>query len=431
MMDKQAREMRRMAGALVSGVRRIGLEKVEDPRVEDQVKRPLSSLLMLVIFGIASRQHSLKELELQSSLLSPALMKKLKQNGRVPDTTIRSVLMKLNHESLRELIFRQVRSANRSKQLKPVGLPFGVCSIDGKQSVTKNPIGEYAQSLKNVNILRTSTCCLVSASAPIILDAVPIPEGTNEMGVFENVLNSLIHEYGRSNLFQLISADAGMNSLKNANLVVRSGFDYLFAIKGDQKTLLHKAEELIGPQRNISRLSYNRKVIDRQHTDIREVWVTGLASGYYGWEHLRSMIRVRRTRIKSDGTVVFFEDRYFVSSLKQECITPSQWLLLVRSHWRVENEIHNILDVFYDEDAHPWIYSTPGQLSIFILRRVVLNINLLYRNVSRNSQDRKAKIPWKELIYITNALIYGATESLLSGLRWPGHKPSSLCSTYD
>lgn len=428
-MGTRTREMRRMAGALASGIRRIGLEEVEDPRVENQVKRPLSGLLMLVMFGIASRQHSLKELELQSCLISPALMKKLKQNGRVPDTTLRSVLMKLNHESLRKLIFRQVRSANRSKQLKAVGFPFGVCSIDGKQSITRNPIGEYAQDLKGVSVLRTSTCSLISSAAPVILDAVPIPNGTNEMGVFEYILESLIREYGRSNLFQLISADAGMNSLRNANLTINAGFDYIFAIKEDQKTLLHKAEELIGPQRNIPPFSSSRKIIDRQHTDVREVWITAQASGYYGWEHLQTMIRVRRTRLRADNTVLFFEDRYFVSSLSQDRITPSQWLFLVRSHWRVENEIHNILDTFYDEDKYPWIYSTPGQLSIFILRRVILNIKLLYRNISRSSSNKKARIPWKELIYTTSALIYGATESLLNGLRWPGHKPSSLCST--
>ena len=357
-------------------------------------------------------------MEDQTSLLSSAMQRKLKHRGRVPDTTVRAVLMKLDPESLRGMLARQVRSANRSKQLEPLGLPFGMCAIDGKYSVTKKPEGPYAQDLKGAHEIRTMTVSLVSAAAPVVMDAMPVPATTNEMGIFPKVLEALEREYGRSQLFRLISADAGMTSRENAGLVVGHGWEYLFALKGGQPTLESEADRLIGPRLGRPALAKTLDVTDNRTTELREVWLTEEAAGYHGWGHLRTMIRVRHTTLKDDVAVEPGEDRYFLSSLRSDELSPAQWLRVVRAHWRVENEVHGALDNFYDEDEHPWIYATPGQLNVSILRRVMLNMMLLYRNVSRRG-EHKGSIPWKRLIGTLTALLHGATDRHLEGLRWP------------
>jgi len=170
--------------------------------------------------------------------------------GKIPDTTIRSVLVRLNPDALRQILHRQVRSAHRSKQLRPVGLPFGVVAIDGKYMPTLLPGGELAQDQGDKWMLRTMTCSLVSAAAPVVMDAVPVPATTNEMGNFPKVTDELHTAYGRHGLIGMLTADAGMTSSFNADCVRAKGWDYLFALKETQPTLLDEAHRLLGPNRS-------------------------------------------------------------------------------------------------------------------------------------------------------------------------------------
>jgi len=129
-------------------------------------------------------------------------------------------------------------------------------------------------------------------------------------------------------------------------------------------------------------------------------------------------VRVRRVVRRDDGEVISCDDRYFASSHAPDALTPEQWLLVVRNHWRVKSGAHGVLDRFYEEDEHPWLYATDGQLAVQLLRRIVLNTMALHRDVSRRG-ERKANIPWRALIHTAHVALVGATEETVDGLRWP------------
>ena len=145
--------------------------------------------------------------------------------------------------------------------------------------------------------------------------------------------------------------------------------------------------------------------------------MTGEAAGYHGWGHLETIVPVRREVIRDDR-VESCLDRYFVSSLKPNALTPEQWLKVVRAHWRAENDARGVLDCHDQEDAHSWLYATSGQLVVALLRRIVLNLMALHRNVSRRGETKRA-VPWKDLAATIVAVLLGATEADLAGLRWP------------
>lgn len=409
--------MRRVAGVLAKGLGTLKLNKVPDPRSKKKIKRPLSVLLTSVIFGLMSRQHSLKEVEEQTEFLSRSIRKRLFIRDRIPDTTIRSAIMKIDIMDLRRLIHRQVKSELRSKRLKPSRLPIGVCSIDGKYSTTKNPDDKWAKKWNKCHKLGTMTCSLISSEVPIVIDTVPIPSGTNEKGVFGEVVTTLRDVYNKSQMIQLISADAGMCSLNNANIVIDLGFDYLFALKDDQPTLKQEAKWLIGPELKKESLAFTIDRIDSKTVEIREVWISKSPKTSLIWDHINTFVRVRRT-VKKDGEIELQEDRYFCSSMDSEEMKSEEWLRLIRLHWRVENEVHGVLDQFFDEDDHPWFYSTKGQLAITILRRIALNILLISRHLKIIKRNSSIKCPWKRIIRILNALAYGAVDLHLDGLRW-------------
>ena len=416
------REVRRVAGAIAVGQSPLGLHQVADPRMITQVKHPLPGVLSLVLFGLAAGSQSLRDLERLSARLSFPMRVRLKLRRRLPDTTMRDVLARLDPNSLRAVLHRQIRAAHRRKQLAPEGLPIRICAIDGKSTTTRVPEGPYAQKQGAKSQLRTMTCALVSGLATVVLDAMPIPATTNEMGFFTEVLDGLKAGYGNLRLFDMVSTDAGMTSESNAAAVRAHGWHYLMALKDTQPTLRAEAERLIGPHTADEPAAQTTDMRDNQTSVIRSIWITDEAAGYHGWSHLKTIIRVRREVRRDDGTVLSCADRYFVSSLVMSKMTASQWLRAVRVHWRVENDVHGILDRLYKEDDHPWLYATNGQLAVALLRRVMLNIMTLYRNVSRRG-EHKGNIPWRELIHTVYVLLVAATEAHLAGLRWPKFGP--------
>jgi len=58
----------------------------------------------------------------------------------------------------------------------------------------------------------------------------------------------------------------------------------------------------------------------------------------------------RRTIHKRTGVVLRQETAYAVTSLPPARATPAQLLRLWRQHWRIENQLHYIRDVTFDED---------------------------------------------------------------------------------
>jgi len=338
----------------------------------------------------------------------------------VPDTTLRGVLVRIQPSELRKCLHRQIKRAYRRKALAPVGLPFGVVAIDGKSTSIEAWDHLYAQRHEDANgtrvcgLVRTLTCSLVSSRAKVCIEAVPIPPATNEMGHFREALRGLVRAYGRS-LLRLVSTDAGMCSLHNADEVKQSGKEYLFCIKGDQPTLLAEAKRLLAYEECPLCETVD---VSGKYTVSRRLYRTQEMAGYLNWSHLRTVLRVQSSKREIEtGFEVEHENRYFVSSLESKELTDEQWLYVVRQHWAVENQCHNTWDTAFEEDDRPWIVcSAQGALVVALFRRLSYNMLALFRCVSQRSEERR-QVAWKELMrWMYNALICSRQEDV-AGLR--------------
>ncbi len=68
--------------------------------------------------------------------------------------------------------------------------------------------------------------------------------------------------------------------------------------------------------------------------------------------------------IAADGTIIFHDTRYFVSSLAPNTIIANQLLAAVlRGHWQIENALFFLKDRWWDEDRHP--LRRPGLGEVF------------------------------------------------------------------
>ena len=397
------RVKRRIAGMLRKRNKELKLHRVKDPRKARGKRWKLSTLLTAVLAAMMDGAKGLTEVEELTVTLSPELRRLLGIHRRVPDTTLRTVLCGVDPTELRAALVRAMRAAHRRKALEPDVLPFGVVSLDGKATALTSVDDYYAQrQTKNVEpgrvvgVVRTISAVLTSSRARPFLDVAPVPAATNEMGVFERAFRELVGAYDGLKLFRLVTYDAGACSEKNAKLVCDLGFDYLFAVKDTQATLLSEAKLCLEGRDPIDSDATTEDHV-RGQTVTRRLYHCPVEGGFGNWEHLRTFVRVQSETHDSSGKLVSREDRYFLSSLSLDKLRPEHWLRVVRGHWGVEIA-HEILDVSFEEDDRRWIESDPqGNVVAVILRRIAYTLLSLYRSITLRGDDNRV-MPWKRLL---------------------------------
>jgi hypothetical protein len=418
------RERRRFAGMIKARTPELGLEKVPEVRhSRGKTLWLLQSILRAAIVGLASGCKGFGELEELTDQMSLPIRRMLRISRRLPDTTARDVIVRLDDTMLRPCIYAQIKAARRRKALDSVGLPFGAAAIDGKVTATNAWDERYSQRQRHSEddgvsgLIRTLSCTLISSRARVYLDAVPIPPKTNETGAFPLALQSLRDAYGPRLPFEVVVADAAQCNRANDTLVCDThGLQYLFRLKDSQPTLFREAKKLLGPYGNEAPAAQSHEV-HKPYEEHRQLYISGDLAGFDDWEHLRTVLRVERDKIHlQTGELVHHGTRYFISSLPPEALTPQQWLHLVRCYWGVE-EGHNTLDTALREDDHPWITSDPqGMVAVLLLRRMAYNIIALYRCVTLRSETSHL-IPYSRLMSRLRTAFVACTAADLEGLR--------------
>ncbi len=87
----------------------------------------------------------------------------------------------------------------------------------------------------------------------------------------------------------------------------------------------------------------------------------------------RQVIEIERSRIVKNKTE--FETTYAITSLSQNKASPERLLELNRSHWHIENKLHYVRDVSFNEDRrhhrkNPTIFASLNNLAINLFRLI-------------------------------------------------------------
>jgi hypothetical protein len=409
---------RRHVGHLAARLDELPLHEVGDART-GRIKHSAQTLLKATLTGLAAGCKGLAELEQLLADLATGARRALRLRGRVPDTTMRDFLVRLDPGDLRRLLHVVVRRAHRRKQLVH-DLPVRAVSFDGKATATwlfdpPDAATKYGQRQDSVSVVRTVTSCLVSTPARPCLDAFPIPPETNEMGVFPAAFQAVLDAYG-DDFFDVAMYDSGATSLANATLVRERGKHYVLSLTDNQPTLLAEAQRLLG---GLHDGTAEATSTDLDGSDIvtRTLWTTSKMAGWLDWEHLRTVVRIRSVRVdRWTGQTRSVEDRYYLASLEHTALAGDQWLTLLRRRWAVENECHNLWDSVFREDERPWIRAPKGMVVVMVLRRLVSNLIALYRCVTTRAEHKRAK-PWTMLLREIWTALLQATEEAMACLR--------------
>lgn len=410
------RVTRREVGHLAARTAELSLDMVKDPR-RTAVRWGLRQLLTTALVGMSAGCKGLSEVEQLTARMATGARRATGIRGRVPDTTLRDVLVRLEPEQVRQVLRVGIRRALERKQLAH-DLPLRAVSMDGKSTSTwlyDDPKAEvkYGQNSEMGHALvRTITSCLVSTAARPCLDAHPVPPQTNEMGAFPDALDALLLAYGNK-LFELVMYDSGACSLANANYVQSKGLDYLFCLTENQPTLLAEATRLLEKSK---RLLGTSTTLQGSKVIVRSLYMTDQMAGWLDWRYLKTVIKIETSIHDKTSKVESQHTRYYVTSLDAQKLQPEEWLELIRRRWSVENENHNTFDRILAEDERPWLKKPRGMLVIQLLRRVVYNLLSLYRSVTTRS-EHKRKRSWTDLLQSMRASLLQATLEVMAGVR--------------
>lgn len=415
---------RRVIGALHARLPEAGMEHVKDPRRPASTIWPIGTILGTAVTAIVAGRKSLAEMESLTDEMSLATRRKLQIPRRIPDTTARELLLRIQPDDLRDCLCRQIRAAHRRKALAPVDLPFGVVSMDGKFTAVPKAKGPYAQVRghdgQEYGLVGTITATLISAAAKPCLDAEPVIPLWGEETLYSHALLDLKQAYGSLDLFRLVVYDAGACSKGNARFTREEGLDYLFRVKQGKQPKLHAAavQVLGGRPLDEADAVMEERVSGKRVR--RSVYLTEdqAVVTWPHWAKMKTVVRVLFEKFDGDGQLVETEDRYHVSSLSMDALKPEQWIRVTRGHWAVENNCHHTWDAVLEEDDRPWIVAeSQGTLAVMLLRRIAYNILTLFRSVTLRPAANRQLARWRDICrWFYNAMI-GATVEQLAGLR--------------
>ncbi|MEO0969412.1 MAG: ISAs1 family transposase [Cyanobacteria bacterium J06639_18] len=167
-------------------------------------------------------------------------------------------------------------------------------------------------------------------------------------------------------------------SKKTVEQIINSGNDYVIAVKANQPNLYKQIEKNTEESLPISTYNSFEKVRDRSTKRFISVF-DNLEDISPDWVGLKRIIRVERLGKRADKP--YSETMYYISSMNFEAY---DFALGIRGHWGIENRLHWVKDVVFNEDRAQMIDGYAAT-NFSIIRSFVIN---LFRRNGFNSMTK-------------------------------------------
>lgn len=326
---------------------------IEDIRYQGFVKHKLSDILTIVACAVLCGMDRLCDITAYAENKKEFFRIHFGIENIPSKSTLSRILAVIDGQKVAECIMAMMQDA--------IMLKGDVIAVDGKA------IRSTFKKDRSHSALQIITAYLTESG--VILGQEKIHEKTNEIPVFQRMMTYL-------NLKdKIVTADAMHCQKDTCAMILDKGGDYLFGLKGNQKTLHDDVELYFDelPDRNqIDQFSTVEKNGGRLEKRIcKKVDDISWLQERHAWPGLRTIFSVERIVTAGDKTTS--EKSYYVSSVD----TSAKHLLnIAREHWSVES-MHWSLDVVFSEDSSRFDTEN-AHLCLNALRKYALAVHKNY-----------------------------------------------------
>ena len=332
------------------------LASVPDPRDPRGRRYPLTALLAIGILATAAGMRSYAGFCTWAATAPVEVLAQLGIRFRRPsEKTFRSVLSRLDPAELDRRLgayFTAVAAAEAAAEggLLPV-------SLDGKTLRGARRAGAAAAHLVSVFAHR----------ARLVLGQLAVAEKSNEIPC----VRKLLRTFRRVRL--LVTVDAMHTQTATAKLICATlKSHYLMIVKSNQPKLLARITALPWAQVPVT-------ATDDGHghgRDERRTLKVLTAARGIGFPYAKQIIRITRERVTIATGERSREVVYAICSLPFEQAGPSMIAAWLRDHWSIENAVHWVRDVTFDEDRSTVRTATAPRV-MASLRNTAINLHRL------------------------------------------------------
>lgn len=351
---------------------------IEDPRVERTKRHLLIDIMTITLCAVIGGASTWDDIELYGNCQYKWFKKFLKLPNGIPShDTFNRLFAQLNPEQLQNCFLNWVKSISSL-------LPGEIVAIDGKT---------LRHSYDKSN--HQSAIAMVSAWAQqngLVLGQIKVDNKSNEITAMPQLLKVLYLKGA------IVTIDA-MGCQKNVvSQIIEQEADYVIALKKNQTGLYQRVDDLFKKAVSSQGVGYQYSDYTpeesghgRTETRCYQVLnnIKDLVDPDGQWNALNSVARVQYSRTLKNGQTQL-ETRYFISSLSHKAQELSR---VIRGHWSIENQLHWVLDVGFNEDDSR-IRKDNAPENLAIIRHIALNLLKQDKSDKRSIRGKRKRAGW-------------------------------------
>ena len=235
----------------------------------------------------------------------------------------------------------------------------------------------------------------------LVLGQVKVEEKSNEITAIPKLLRVLDLRGC------IVTVDAIGCQKEVAEIVTEREGAYVLAVKGNQRDLYRDVVSLFEEAESVGyhlvqHDHYRQTIKGHGRIESRECWTIQEPSYMeylhdLHWKGLRSIAKVTTDRCIGEKRQT--QTRYYITSLEGNA---KALLQAVRSHWSIENSLHWVLDVAFDEDQCRVRVGNAAQ-NLAILRQIALNLLKQEKTAKVGIHNKRLMAGWDN-IYLLKVL---------------------------
>ena len=352
--------------------------EIKDPRVERTKRHLLIDIITLTLCAVISGAETWEDIEFYGNCKDKWFKKFLKLPHGIPShDTFNRVFARLDPEQLQKCFLNWVKSISSL-------IPGTIVAIDGK---TLRHSYDRSDDKKAI--------VMVSAWAKeqgLVLGQRKVDNKSNEITAIPQLLKVLYLKGA------IVTIDAIGCQKEIISTIVDKEADYLINLKKNQKGLYEQVKNLFKEafaSENISDkyTDYRRQELGHGRREIRVYQVVNnvqnLVDPEGKWKGLNSVARVQYYSLLKNGKSKL-ETRYFITSLSPQAQQLSE---CIRGHWSIENQLHWVLDVAFNEDDSR-IRKDNAPENLAIIRHIALNLLKQDKTLKGSIKNKRKVAGW-------------------------------------